>query len=1137
MDSAIERLSCLESSPPWGQQAPGQLSLHPGVLRQHRQPSNGVSPRDCARFEGSVHRKQFSQPTLPGDSHSVPAEPTSTGTASTEYPGPWLRTWVEFQVDARINKALRELAEGELGLLSVNAHGVCEAEEAAAQEDAKAYTELADQVKKIEDKQSGMLCILERLCDEVSISSTKAAAQQDAMVGKFAEKAEVDAVLNSLQELEVARDHHGHELEAHTAALEDLQQLIQEVLKREDDLATKIQQCDTDDSSLSKAIERVELRVTTWNRELAARIDEEATATSEEVASIEKARVAAETRFQHLEHEVCRRLGQLEQESLDARSRLEAVCGDIQGQLTPLVEVQGRVDRLEQHISSHAETRGRLEGRLDRVERDALPLADSKTRLDRLEREHSLAAEARSRLEGRFEHLEQDQLSTSEVRSRLASMERELASWGEAKARMEGRFGSLEREVASPRSRLEARFDRIEREIAVCPELLARLERLEHESGEVQRNVESCHRQIEREVVPSVQAWGRLEILEREAFAAAEARVDLEACVKHLESEMTPAPEVYNRLQTVEKQLATHAEARADLQEKTRQLEREIISSADAWRELDGRINKFEKHLGANDQVWTQLHSVEQELAGNTEALGELEARYMCSEKELAACTQALGRLEHVEREVSPTLESKTRLERLEKDLNTLTQTAGRQDLIDQELALLAEAREKLETRMSNELKGFSKGQTLLEAHLKEMGSELSTLGVKAKELERQLQGKQAESHGHDIEGRLKLALEEMGKHMEDIALQQQKGAAELRLEMRQAIRGETAAIRALDEQLWLTDQRLGQRIDELAQMHAGITEPQPGGEPKMFSKRELAPHQRQTEPIAFATRELAPQQGQTFEEVSVRSRGILSMAGEAADHFAKSAGVSRRKVGEQQQDDDTEMDTDPSEQNYSKEQNEAAGGSAISMLSAGVTALSKDLDKRRSQRTTQHSEAASANLSERFGKQFPRKASLGSTSSNSIFNDGRGGAYEIAPEGASGIKGGFTGMSSRGLNSDRERDESAEEDISENIAAGKRVEANLKTGSFESASAASPLSCRSNENLGTREVPSSGSRRNSGVGAMAAAAVEAFASNIDHVKQDFTSKRPEEGDEDSDTLHTIHRKLRSAERDLLSKK
>merc|ERR1719167_1731144 len=51
----------------------------------------------------------------------------------------------------------------------------------------------------------------------------------------------------------------------------------------------------------------------------------------------------------------------------------------------------------------------------------------------------------------------------------------------------------------------------------------------------------------------------------------------------------------------------------------------------------------------------------------------------------------------------------------------------------------------------------------------------------------------------------------------EDVSERQQRLVTELRNEMVQALSRESAAIGALDEQLWVTDRRLGQRIDELA--------------------------------------------------------------------------------------------------------------------------------------------------------------------------------------------------------------------------------------------------------------------------------------------------------------------------------
>merc|ERR1712048_31072 len=51
-------------------------------------------------------------------------------------------------------------------------------------------------------------------------------------------------------------------------------------------------------------------------------------------------------------------------------------------------------------------------------------------------------------------------------------------------------------------------------------------------------------------------------------------------------------------------------------------------------------------------------------------------------------------------------------------------------------------------------------------------------------------------------------------------ATMQQQLMADLRAETATLLRNEASAVAVLDEQLWVTDQRLGQRIDDLAQVH-----------------------------------------------------------------------------------------------------------------------------------------------------------------------------------------------------------------------------------------------------------------------------------------------------------------------------
>jgi len=76
-----------------------------------------------------------------------------------------------------------------------------------------------------------------------------------------------------------------------------------------------------------------------------------------------------------------------------------------------------------------------------------------------------------------------------------------------------------------------------------------------------------------------------------------------------------------------------------------------------------------------------------------------------------------------------------------------------------------------------------------------------------------------------DTKSELKRWVEESQTRLsEDIMALQQRLMADLRNETTAAFRSEAAAVAALDEQLWLTDQRLGQRIDEAHSQRECIT-------------------------------------------------------------------------------------------------------------------------------------------------------------------------------------------------------------------------------------------------------------------------------------------------------------------------
>lgn len=177
----------------------------------------------------------------------------------------------------------------------------------------------------------------------------------------------------------------------------------------------------------------------------------------------------------------------------------------------------------------------------------------------------------------------------------------------------------------------------------------------------------------------------------------------------------------------------------------------------------------------------------------------------------------------------------------------------------------------------------------------------------------------------HDTERRLDEARKRLREDFElwqgsleqDVAALQRKGAAELRVEVRTAIRNEAAAVAALDEQLWLTDQRLGGRINELEQtiMSGGAISPPPAGStpppahlraPAVMRPstpcRESALHRQRPRTIAsaFAARaadSVSEASSDTADPQTVQS-GAERMASAAAEALTRNIDIRRRSRG-----------------------------------------------------------------------------------------------------------------------------------------------------------------------------------------------------------------------------------------------
>lgn len=118
----------------------------------------------------------------------------------------------------------------------------------------------------------------------------------------------------------------------------------------------------------------------------------------------------------------------------------------------------------------------------------------------------------------------------------------------------------------------------------------------------------------------------------------------------------------------------------------------------------------------------------------------------------------------------------------------------------------LADLAQQLSTALNSQLEFTAKTQTRFESLTREVNKCISQADVLSV-AEESRQG-------------LRSIRERQLQFEETLKSTMQRQIEELHEEMTMAFRSEATAVAALDEQLWLTDQRLGQRIDELAHVH-----------------------------------------------------------------------------------------------------------------------------------------------------------------------------------------------------------------------------------------------------------------------------------------------------------------------------
>jgi len=236
------------------------------------------------------------------------------------------------------------------------------------------------------------------------------------------------------------------------------------------------------------------------------------------------------------------------------------------------------------------------------------------------------------------------------------------------------------------------------------------------------------------------------------------------------------------------------------------------------------RMEAFERELSASSAARTEfearldarLEALRSEVAGAAGAKTELESCVKRASVEVDTRVESIiearleawqfdskleSRLGGLRAELEERLDSQSRVRlealRLESKQDFTTQLGETQDRIESQFRMCLEAL-RLEGRQE------------LRDHIHETQERIES-GFK-----RSLEAIRTDSK-EDCKGQIDKSHARLG---EDLVALQQRLVTELRAETTAALSRESAAIAALDEQLWITDQRLGQRIDELSHMH-----------------------------------------------------------------------------------------------------------------------------------------------------------------------------------------------------------------------------------------------------------------------------------------------------------------------------
>jgi len=488
--------------------------------------------------------------------------------------------------------------------------------------------------------------------------------------------------------------------------------------------------------------------------------------------------------------------------------------GRLEGKLALMAAQQEKLEHVEHECASMLQAQNQHEKNVDHLRHDLATCVDAHskhaTAIERLHRELELSATARNQIneltdeleavggrtsviegtlsalpmvEHRVSCVEEKQLGISaEHLQQYGHLEQEMATIARSQQTHEQHLVGLDRKMTAAEHVQEARIRQLEEELTRSAELHE-----QHENRLGQQAGDHTNRHM------ATQA--RIEVIENSLASATELHGDhthrhmaTQARIEAIESSVASATALHGRHEGRLDHLDREVTSSARLHAQTERLEREFTALTEGCRGFEGRLEQFGSELADNAaEERRRQERLARDIATSTEAHRRHDGRFCNLSEELAVLSEINSRTEQLEREQTVTLQSRGRLEtRLAEFKSDLSGAAVRSEELEGSLEQL-----RLDCRRMD-----------FDRRLKQILSDVQRRVDEAK---------------HEVIERLEACKESMEQ---DLTAAQRRSAAELRVEVRTAIRNEAAAVAALDEQLWLTDQRLGQRIDELVHVH-----------------------------------------------------------------------------------------------------------------------------------------------------------------------------------------------------------------------------------------------------------------------------------------------------------------------------